>query len=229
VAREGLVLTDCAGVQVFVRRAGPEPLGARPEGWPASEELRKVVGVRALRCERLALGPFERGPIHLAFDWHNDAQAPPGCGGEAGRPANVLATAWTDDADVAAHLRGRLGVPAFLTTFETDRSPAGAGEWRAWAWGPEDGRSTLSVLADAVRQEDHDRFRAYWPAGDGVGRLTLDWGMALAVGERPAQGSLPPPMLAGDFASLGGSGIDGFEAAGELDLFRDADCVEAAA
>lgn len=225
-----LVLTDCSALQAFTHYPGHGAPGARPTDWPEAPAGRSTteVGVRALRCQRVSLGPFERGPVRLALDWDNNAQAPAACGGEAGSTANVLATLWTDNGELAAFLRDRFAAPAFESPAEESAMDLGAGHWTRWSWGPDSGRAWLAVLTDSVGGPAHDGFRAYWPAGDAVGRIDLNWTATGSTLPRPAQGSMPPPMLAGDFTGLG-DWLDGFEASGRLTLFRDAGCKEVAA
>lgn len=203
--------------------------GARPAGWPAAPDTRPTtsVVVQALRCQRISVGPLERGPVHLAFDAHNNARGPARCGAPDGL-APVVGTVWTDDAGLAAYLRDAYAVPAFVSPIEEASTELGAGRWSEWSWGPADARSSLGVLSDSLQQGLHGSLQAFWPAGQGVGRLDLDWSASVSTNPRPVQGAMRPPMLAGDFTGLG-YWYDGYEASGTLALFRDSGCQEAAA
>jgi hypothetical protein len=171
----------------------------------------------------VAVGPFERGPVHLALDWHNNAQAPPSCRSGGGE-ANVLATLWTDDADLASYLRDRFAMPAFEAPFSEDASQAAAARGHTWTWGPDGLRSSLSVLlSDGPTGPKAESLLAFWPAGDGVGRLQLNWTATSSNSERPAQGSMRPPMLAGDFTGLG-RWMEDLDGRGGLALYQDPDC-----
>lgn len=219
----GLILTHCAGLTADSYYAGATAPGQRPSGWPGAPPTLPAtwVGVRALLCQRIALGPFERGPIHLAFDWHNNARAPAGCGGEGGASA-VLATAWTDDAELAAHLRDRFALPAFVASFSEEATAVAGGGWRTWTWAADGAPSSVGVLAEGPASPKAGQVVSFWPAGDGVGRLVLNVTESPSP-VLPAQGSMRPPMLAGDFTGLG-QWLEGYEASGTLTLFTDSDC-----
>jgi hypothetical protein len=228
-----LLLTDCVGMLVKAFYPGQGAPGARPDGWPPAPPALgyTTVGMQALRCQRVALGAFERGPIHLALDWHNNAQAPPACGGED-PTANIVATAWTDDPDLAAHLRDAFGLPAFASPVQEEAADLAAGRWHTWSWGLDSDPSRLSVLSSSLQQHQRPSlFRAFWADGDaaaaGVGRLELNWTATEAAADVPAQGSMRPPMLAGDFTGTG-QWLGGYEASGSVTRFRDTGCREAA-
>lgn len=223
------VLTDCVAMGAYTVHPGRSTPAPRPDGWPESPATHRTteIGVRALRCARVSLGPFERGPVHLAFDWHNNAQAPPACTATPAEDANVLATLWTDDADLARHLRERYALPAFEAAVEEGATELAAGRLHSWSWGPDGARSELSVLGGGPEVAHADAFTAFWPDGAGVGRLSMAGTATSLRGDRPAQGSMQPPMIAGDFVGVG-RWSEGLEAAGALALFRDSGCGEAA-
>jgi hypothetical protein len=162
--------------------------------------------------------------VHLVFDWQDSAKAPAACtAGEDKPAANLVGTLWTDDGGLAASLRGTFGAPAFESPVEESATELPGGHWDRWSWGPDGSRSSLGVLTALPDVQRAQQFRAFWPAGDGVGRLDLGWTATTSADPQPAQGSMRPPMLAGDFTGLG-QWFDGYEASGRLALFQDAGC-----
>jgi hypothetical protein len=210
--------------------AGDRAPGARPDGWPAAAgRAYTSVLVWALRCQRVSIGPFERGPVHLAFDAHDNARAPASCGGAPDQVALVLGTFWTDDADLAAYLRDAYAVPAFVSPVREASTDLAGARWTEWSWGPDGAPSSLGLSwATQPASDTPGHLQAFWPAGAGVGRLDLDWSATAPNMPQPVRGAMRPPMLAADFAGIG-SWYDGYEASGTLARFRDPGCKEAAA
>src|SRR5436190_19001678 len=75
----GFELNGCEGIfatnYVEANYVDAQP----PIGWgPASSPIVSVT-LEAQVCDRIATGPFERGPISIVYEFHRNGEVPPKC------------------------------------------------------------------------------------------------------------------------------------------------------
>lgn len=193
-----------------------------PAGWPPREL--SAAGVLGFACQRVALGPYERGPVRLVAELHNNFVAPAACDerGE-GFADRALAGILVDDAALADELRRTHGMPARLGAIHEDAAAQDGAAVRTWTWSEAGGpASTLSFVDLGQAATSGLPLRIFWSQGDGVGRLDLEMS-GYAAGAGPAQGDLHGTFLRGPFA---GSSAPHREhtAAGAFRHFADSGC-----
>jgi hypothetical protein len=188
------------------------------------------------RCNRVAVGPFERGPVTFVFDTHTNAEFPEECiaGNNPGTTTEVLHIALVDDAEVAAFLSVTYGMPVLAAEMTQDAQPATPPNVHTWTWKVGDQpESKLSVVEDgaaATPPEGSNRF--YWAAAGGIGSLRLAYERTapLAVGNRAGEGTLQPPMLLSQVAGGSYAGpaewFSSLSADGVFAFYKDPGCEE---
>jgi hypothetical protein len=195
-----LHLSKCEGWQSgslpFPRSVGP---GQGPPEWAPTDPALPTSSVLMVgyRCERISLGPFERGPLHLVLDVHDHADIPQACrdGSPTGAVAFVLSSLWVDDAEVAAVLNQTHGMPARLA--EVQATQAGATAVRTWTWGPKGQPPSTLTFADGGDRQPTvpSNLLLLWQRGAGIGGLALFAQREATRVEPPAYGTLQPPMV----------------------------------
>lgn len=222
-------LSGCAGFAITAPSQGVTGPADRPPGWPPASSGQPGIVAQALRCWRIATGPFERGPVHLVLEWHGDAEAPARClEGQLGPPVtHVLTTVLVDDAEVAAWLRSERGMPAFAANF-TQEDGAGTvlHDW-TWQQGAHSA-SQVRVQDDQADAPEASEDRLFWTVGEGLGSLDVSWKGSGSMAERPAQGILQPPLLlarlpGGAFAGTG-EWFPSLDAQGSFTSYLDPQC-----
>jgi hypothetical protein len=230
---DALALTDCVGFTLDVLLPGPAARGERPPGWAPPRTPSTHVAVDGLRCQRVSLGPLERGPVHLVLESHTNAQPPAACldGLPGAARRAVLATALADDDGLVAALRAR-GVPASFAEVSEDGvggdAPAQAHSW-SWRNGTAaaSDASSVTVPGDAATQPEDGLQRLFWTAGGGLGRLDLSVTRLGAIGPRVGTGSFQPPMLLGGVSAAGPAAWSPQEdVAGAFVRYLDPSCAE---
>src|SRR5688572_20294684 len=80
---DALVLAGCHGWTAYRTYVAPGPAGPGgdlPPGWEAATAGSPFsVSIDAFRCDRVHIGPFERGPLRLLFESHSNAEFPAAC------------------------------------------------------------------------------------------------------------------------------------------------------
>lgn len=226
----GLVLDGCVGWSAFEVVPAPLHPGTRPAGWAApSPGVDASVALLGLACQRMAIGPFERGPVRVLFESHTNAEVPAACAADRDGfvALSVLASVWVEDAEVAAHLAQVYGMPAREGVF--------SGSGQAWSWGPPGApASTVQVMDEAAApQPSHAADRFFWANGTGLGALELRHDATRPAVPHAAAGEMAPPMLLAQVAGGRFAGPAGWvtrdTAAGSFRAYRDTLCQEAAA
>jgi hypothetical protein len=235
-------LTNCTAWYALARfPAGTGP-GEAPPGWgpPASTTPITSVATFGYHCNRISVGPYERGPVSLLLDTHNNAKFPTNCtsdpqGGTGSTSFLVLASVLIDDPDVAAFLATAYGMPTQVAEVSTADQGAGDAVAHQWTWRTGSGAaSTITVYdegAYATAANVYDRF--FWPRHGGISVLEIQEqgvGPAGPVFNRAVTGVLQPPML---LAALPGGAYAGdgkwfpsFDGEGKFGFFEDAACIK---
>lgn len=231
-----LQLDNCYGWQAVTTDPGATAPGERPPGWNPAPSGTAFTGqeIQAYQCNRISLGAFERGPIHLMFEDHGNADFPPKCKENAPEfPVfGIVTHIWIDDAEVAAYLRTEYGAPVLLGQFNETSQDAGTLTLRTWTWAVEGGQpSKITVPDDKENQELIGLFsRLFWANGTaGLVQLDLppkDHGPAQPF---PAYGTMQPPTefaedRAGVFAEATAKWYPERSAAGTFTLYSDLKC-----
>ncbi|MCA1810966.1 MAG: hypothetical protein LC623_03020 [Halobacteriales archaeon] len=199
-----LQLTNCTSWLVLVNfPAGMAP-GQPPPGWQPGSPLNLIsrVIMQEYHCNRIAIGPYERGPVNLLLESHTNAAYPANCTSSATVFTNfyVISSLWIDDPDIAGYLNTTMaGLPIHVTSFQVSDQATGPLLDRTWQWGPTQPPSTLTIHDDQryeAHEPWHDRF--FWPRGNGIGVMQIDAtgpGAAGPYASRPVEGTMQPPML----------------------------------
>lgn len=220
---EGLVLGDCTGFSA----AGPlmpSPVspGGPPPGWDPKPGL-AAAGLLGFDCRRVALGPYERGPVRLLAEVHDDFEAPGACDADGSHfDGRVLASLLVDDDAIARELAQAHGMPVRQGAIA---APAvGPDGLVHWTW-TEPGRpaSTLSFAPGVGPAGDGRPLRLFWPAAGGIGRLDLEMERYASTLATAGAGDLHGSLLDGPFAgSVQAHGP--YTAAGVFQWFAGAGC-----
>lgn len=214
--------TGCEGLAVSVD--GPAPLyrahATVPAGWAPAASPTATVQVSVRECQRIAWGPFERGPVVVLQEWHGEFEDPPACHPGPASLRVMLESIWFSDAEVAAYASERHGMPAHHGAFRFARDDAGpAASWSvAWSepGGPESTATLFEQPASLALNKSLVR-RVYWANGGGVSAMEMhDTFRIGSAGSAVAAGTLPSPMLHGR------SSPDPAFATAEAGLQRDA-------
>lgn len=151
------------------------------------------------QCERLSLGSFERGPVHLVWDAHGGADPPPRCLENETLPthAAILNVLLVDDQELVAHFQAEYGVPARYAEFTVDEQSAGSLTERTWSWVADGSTSSFTFLDDGTNSPDPISDRLFWARGSGgLGQLDLTYERnGLTITTRSGHGPMQTPML----------------------------------
>jgi hypothetical protein len=232
-----MVWSDCSSwrLTAYAPESAAMP---RPAAWGRRDDPLAALVLHGFACQRVSLGAFERGPVHLILDTHDDARFPEPCraAGPDGEPdgLHILANLWVDDAEIAARLHGSYGMPARLAAIEADSTQGGAAQVHGWRWS-EAGQeaSSVNVLEDEATEPMYEGRlrRLLWSNGAGVASLDLLTEGSGPSGPRLATGHFEPPTLMAALAGeLAGPGewLPQMEAKGRFTLHADPHCGGAA-
>lgn len=197
---EALRLTGCASWSANVATVdglgGPSP---RPEGWGSSTTPGFTYQLSGWRCEWASVGPFERGPIHLLFDGHSNADVPLDCTKDNVGTTSllVLSSIWTEDAELAAWLAQTYGLPVYVSEFGDVDNGSAPLLVHEWSWGVGRETSRIAVIDDGTHLGTSrlaERF--FWqPSEGGISWLEISTDGKKSQGDRMAYGEAKPPML----------------------------------
>lgn len=230
-----LQLDDCFGWSAVITNPGPITPGERPSGWNPAPSDTTFTGqdIQAYRCNRISLGVFERGPIHLMIESHSNADFPEKCteNTEELPEFGIASHIWIDDPEVASYLHNEYGAPVVLAQFNETSQDAGPSTLHTWTWATEGGQpSTMTIPDDKESQELVGRFtRNFWANGtSGLIQLDVppkDYG---PPHQFPGYGTMQPPT---EFASDRGGNFAGSTAwnpvraaAGTFTIYSDLQC-----
>lgn len=210
-------LTGCSSWTTMV--GGPAELfgGPLPEAWePLSTPVFQLV--QFSECERLSWGAFERGPVHLVFEFSEDFIAPEECQqGDFGR-SHILRALWIDDPEVGAWLAATYGLPVRIATIVVDRVD-NAVTVETWTWAEQgDATSQMHFQYGVPRSEPSTYVhRLYWFGQDAVSYMDFSETSASDNGaSRASAGVLNEPTIYASWTGL-------TEYAGVTDRYYDLD------
>lgn len=227
------LLSQCTG---FVGVSAPLPRalgpGQRPQGWEPTNPSEPVgyVPVSGYECNRINLGPYERGPVRIVWDGHTNADFPEAC--MAGKDATTLGllvnVIMVDDAEIALHLREAYGLPALHSSIDINSQGVGNLRQLTWAWG-NDTKSRMEFVDDGTADSYGRNERFFWEKDSGIGALDLVHDReASAVTDRVGYGKMESPMLSADFGGGVFSGtvnyVSRMETEATFHSYRDLGC-----
>jgi hypothetical protein len=103
-------------------------------------------------CERVGFDTFERGPVGVAFAFHDNLDPPEACFGTAATFARALHMSYWTDAELAAAIANRTGMPASYAEVSLEETSSSTRVWRIE--GPDVGTNTFEwPVADTLTAE----------------------------------------------------------------------------
>lgn len=191
--------TECLGMNTgkdypYGTEQPPAPPGWEPRGVYVASYTVYV----AVECERVSIGPFERGPVHFFFESHTAYSPPEQCMAQPGPfVATVLHTLWVDDEEIAAYLAqyGDMPVGVMEATLQADDS-MGVTQ-HAWQWSVNGSTSQLTLPDDGARTANGQRdIRFLWHNGTAAGELRVSFDIdGPLFTERWGHGEFHEPFL----------------------------------
>lgn len=116
-----------------------------PGNWRASVTTTAVY-LTFLECDRVSWGPYERGPIRMIWEKHNNFQPPSTCQEGAWDLYEALASLWVSDQDLARYLNATYGMTTHYTEITSTTTSNGVLLHMNWTWAlPGQTSSSLSV------------------------------------------------------------------------------------
>ena len=224
-----LAWSECTGAGMLGHGPNDAPGIRVPPGW---EDDWPINGLYYLmfECQRMAAGPFERGPVRGVVERYSSANPPEAClEGDFGRPS-MLGNWWIDDAEIATHLAG-LGMPArpAAITVETEGLPEqGTTTWRWQEEGQEESWVTFlrhGQVPGSIPLSE----RIFWFNGTVLG--SMDWVEASEYhAGAPATGQLASPSVytfpgsTTPFATFSGGTMSKLDLSASLSVYGDFEC-----
>lgn len=202
-----------------------------PQGWEPRDPLKPGwVFVSGYECNRIHLGPYERGPVRIVWDGHTNADFPPACVEGMKHPTArlLLNVILVDDAEIAAYLSDAYGLPTFHSPIGIAGQSANAPRQLTWTWG-NGTKSQLNFVDDGTAGEGPRDERLFWEKDGGIAALDLAHdGKGSAVADRFGYGQMGSPMLLADVAGGVFSGTVrhsfGIETEANVRFYRDLGC-----
>jgi hypothetical protein len=209
--------TDCEGARLDEFLPTVFAPGHAPEGWQNLTVLPpdpmgrpplpyNDIGLELWKCQRIAWGTFERGPVYALVETHGNFDEPAVCHATGDATLRrILESIWFSDADLAAFAASAYNMTAYAATFGLDESLVGPAHMRTWSWAAP-GFPMSSFLHPSL---DHGQdlnltgpstYRLYWDNGPGVSYMdyrptvTTDQADLLLL----ATGELAPPTMHGN-------------------------------
>jgi hypothetical protein len=210
-----LVLSDCTAWVAPALFPGNTSPGKPPHGWnPApTASTTTGVGMNGYHCNRISIGPYERGPVNGLIDSHNNADFPANCTMPDNPSLGIISSFWIDDATIGAYLNHTYNLPVYITKFQEVNDTSAPIAVHTWTWAlAGQPASKVSVYDDQTSTKlPPAPERLFWSRNGGIEALDFTYdreGPAGVLGNRWATGTLAPPMLlasvaGGQYAGLG--------------------------
>lgn len=231
IADDRFLLSGCEGVATIYDVPQPLMPAGPPNGWEEGNEVAEV-HILIYVCERISTGPFERGPIAMMRQYHENVVAPAKCAEGSYDRLRILPHMWFDDPEVASYLNETYGMPARYAEIKvSDTAVAIAGTTR-WTFGlPGLEASYLEIQNSTPRDGPTGRFidRLFWEnLSGGVSYLEFNDKRTSSQYNVHVSGKLYPPIVYStlefnDYANLGTPEYDS-EVVGKFVQFSDTEC-----
>ena len=210
--------------------------GEYPKAWGERDFINVGSGYffELFKCERIHVGPFERGPIHYMMESHDKMPFPPSrCRENATGNLYIMHNFLIDDQELADYLANELGMPAHFGELDVMETPNPVGLDMTWRWTFPGGQtSTISTSAQGgmIGPITDTNDQTFWFNDTvlGVFDQTAVLNVQLLSAQQPAFGILYPPMLYAEngmtpYAARGGI-FEGGSISRPLKLFSDHLC-----
>ncbi|MHB8634061.1 MAG: hypothetical protein ACYDBQ_08875 [Thermoplasmatota archaeon] len=192
-----LHLSNCVGASLTNDYPGSTGPGGAPPGWEHTGQAGSSVYLDLYRCQRFSWGAFERGPVALVWDAHDNANFPPACLSDPKEHFDRYGL-WghliVGDKAVARALNTTLGLPALAGDVELNDSQSAL----SWTWRAENGTpSHLEVLYQAASTYPYQvAHKLFWMAGGHLFSILLERTSQSVHYPLPVvTGTMAPPML----------------------------------
>lgn len=230
VPLDGLFLTNCEGALTlnYLEKtvAGVRP----PSGWPESAEPIVRVRIEAHRCERIAFGIFERGPVTVILETHDNHVPPENCVRDGDfTTTEVLNHMWVDDQTLVDAFRSAWNLPVDLSgPLESRVDPFGNPSYSVDIQGQTTILSTVIENGDLGTGTFSDSYRYFWPLGvESVGLLDLQSDTTTMTGVPAITGKVASPFVAavvGNPYAGYGNLFSASSSIGSVQVFGDNEC-----
>lgn len=183
----------------------------------------------------MSVGPFERGPVHLLLEMHDNLNAPASCREIPGDYTSdeTLSQLWLDDAEIVEYLQATYALPIRFASFNVAQDNVGTVTRDQWSFGvPGEPTSTLEGMIGGTDATSFPVYRLYYAPTEG--RIAfMDFAVHLdyeGLGDTLTTGKLAPPLLyasagPGDLVAYGSPSRNGYFS-GEVRQFGDDQCKE---
>ncbi|MHB1260084.1 MAG: hypothetical protein ACYC2H_00060 [Thermoplasmatota archaeon] len=172
--------------------------GQTPPGWEPTltQDDRYLLAVNT--CERVSIGPYERGPVSFFLELHTAVNPPEACNQfEAGfDDMSILLGMWVSDQEVAAHLAQTYQMPVRYGQVSVTETPTADGMTYQWTVSSDGGESNLVVYRPGGDEDLSPRInRLVWHNGTGVTFWDYhDEPVIPYATAPPTTGTIAPPM-----------------------------------
>ena len=211
------------------------PNAVPPEAsWAANSPL-LVMTVEVHECQRISVGPFERGPIHFLLEYHDNVDAPASCRAIPGdyTSDDALSQMWLDDPDIVSYLQTTYRLPIRFASVNVTQVALGPETRDHWIFGlPGEANSSLEAMIGGNDTTSFPVYRLYYSPT--MGKISF---VDYSVSEKfeglrnpLVTGKLAPPLLyastgTGDVVAYGSPSRDGHYSA-QIHQFGDDQCKE---
>jgi hypothetical protein len=227
-----LRLQDCKGILTLneVPRSIVQTPGINT--WTESPYPIVELRIEIHLCNRISVAGFERGPIALVLETHNNRTAPAKCLPESTQiQTEVLHKAWLSDDEIVETLAAKFGMPTgFLQELKDVGSSLGYRDEIAFKIAGRENALRISIAEGVGSSTQNAEVRFYWNASDGkLGLMDFHATTTSKSGNLPITiGSIAPPLLAsavGDPVYVGyGGSFANSDATGTIHIYGDAKC-----
>src|ERR1051325_8497988 len=154
-----LALSQCTGFYA-VTEGMPKAVapGQAPSGWESTDPVNSVsvVFMDGYLCHRIHVGPYERGPIAMVWDAHDNADIPDAClqGTTGPTHSQIFNVLLINDSQIATYLQQQYGLPAQYADIDVSAQSAAAPlVLRPWSWAlPGQAASNFTLIDDSTNQ-----------------------------------------------------------------------------
>ncbi len=206
----GMAVNDCQAWLITQYYAPGQHPATAPPDWEAENDLGvRGVNLYAWECQRINFGPFERGPVRIVVEAHDNFMPPAECREGNGTFFNAyLSRLLVDDADIANFMHTMHGLPASYAEFDATVDAAAVVSTYTWTWDSDGGVSVVSVIEDDQQTPaDLITTRFLWRNGTQAGWLHTQFtNTAPIITDRLATWQLAPPMLMASNQTEAGTG-----------------------
>ncbi len=194
-------LDQCTGWEAFWADlpASLVPAPNTPPGWEQNDPTAQAgAAVLVFQCQKIGLGPLQRGPVNLMIDWHYNADIPEKCVNHDGFASEgVLGRLYVDDPEVAAFLNKSVGMPTGLLQIRYTEEILGPLVLHKVHWSADGGEeSFVQMVRDESSTTRANVYQLYWPANDNLVRWKFNPDREEPrYTDRKGNGTFQQPML----------------------------------